>query len=658
MRNTSTTFIALFLCLLARTAIAQTPITEKLKHKLSISVSSEDKLACLLELCDEFQSLNKDTFYNYVVEARLLAVKADERSRIRTELALANAYMNWGWLDSSLAITDQLLQAAPADKPDTRDLYFKIARQRGLAYGNKSQYTRALEIFYETLRQAEQYRDTLSYCLIANSIGSVAIARNDGHEALRWINRALAVMPRSAVYLQARAPAYINGGFAYMLLEQNDSAEYFLNAALPLCRQIQNLHYLATALRLQTNLYTNAGKFKAAEAALLEMMAVRKKLSTSSYIIDDNLQLAEFYVKTGQLENAIEVCNTYIREGNLYEEVHEGATGVVNNNIRLRLPFYEILARCYKAAKNFTAYQETLEKIIAAKDSLYQSNSAEAIVDLQLKYEVQKKETTIIQQKLDLVKKNNLIYGSLALVLFITFIAYITFTNFRKKQKLRLERMQEEEKRISALAVIDAEEKERRRISADLHDNLGAYAHAVLYNTELLQQEEDQEERKELINDLQYASKDIITSLRETIWALKKDMFTAEDCLLRIRNYVQPFTRYYPTINFVVEGSAPEHLTLHGSRALHLVRMVQEAVNNAIKHAAASQITIASSSGRLQWKIVVEDNGKGFPELVPTPGNEQNGLANLRERAAAANIQLSIQSEPGKGTTVQLLIAF
>lgn len=58
---------------------------------------------------------------------------------------------------------------------------------------------------------------------------------------------------------------------------------------------------------------------------------------------------------------------------------------------------------------------------------------------------------------------------------------------------------------------------ERERISKDLHDSLGAYANAVLYNIELLEKEKAEPKRNELIGDLKFASKDIITSLRETV---------------------------------------------------------------------------------------------------------------------------------------------
>lgn len=131
-------------------------------------------------------------------------------------------------------------------------------------------------------------------------------------------------------------------------------------------------------------------------------------------------------------------------------------------------------------------------------------------------------------------------------------------------------------------------------MSRDLHDSIGAYANAVIYNTELLEKEENTAARENVMKDLKFASKDIITALRETIWALKKDNFSAEDCLVRIRNFIQPFNRYYTHIQFRVEGEAPPRLILHYTRSLHLVRIIQEAVTNSIKYSNASNILYAA----------------------------------------------------------------
>jgi len=197
---------------------------------------------------------------------------------------------------------------------------------------------------------------------------------------------------------------------------------------------------------------------------------------------------------------------------------------------------------------------------------------------------------------------------------------------------------------------------ERERISRDLHDSLGAYANAVLYNTELLQKEEGIAERNELMNDLKFASKDIITSLRETVWALKKNNYTAEECMLRIKNFIQSLSKYYGAIHFTVDAQTNINQSLVHSKALNIVRIVQEAVTNAIKHAAAKNISIKSFIDNNHWKITVADNGKGFDYDKMQVDGQGNGLDNLKQRAIDSDIKLRIDSSKNGGTTVTLII--
>ncbi len=207
------------------------------------------------------------------------------------------------------------------------------------------------------------------------------------------------------------------------------------------------------------------------------------------------------------------------------------------------------------------------------------------------------------------------------------------------------------------LALLEGEHKlriERERISRDLHDSIGAYANAVLYNTELLEKETTL--RDELMTDLKFASKDIITSLRETIWALKKDNYSAEDCLLRIRNFIQPFSRYYKHIQFKVEGNAPAEKILHYTHALSLVRIVQEAITNAIKHADATNIRLVSNASKEQWEIIITDDGKGFGDYPAQQNGQGNGLNNIKQRGIDAGFQVIIHSTPGAGTSITIHI--
>lgn len=235
--------------------------------------------------------------------------------------------------------------------------------------------------------------------------------------------------------------------------------------------------------------------------------------------------------------------------------------------------------------------------------------------------------------------------GGMILLMFVGLAYGVNRYNKRKYQKKLMEL--ESEHKIQL---------ERERISRDLHDNIGAYANAVLYSTELLQKEESETERRELMNDLKFASKDIITSLRETIWALKNENYTPQECLLRIKNFIQPFTRYYAHIHFRVEGEASAEKILHYTTALNIVRLVQEAVNNAIKHASPANIKIVSKDKNGRWQLTVENDGNGFNYETMKDSGQGNGLLNMKQRAAESGFEFSVRSDLHTGTTVCILI--
>ncbi|HMO62125.1 MAG TPA: histidine kinase [Ferruginibacter sp.] len=233
-----------------------------------------------------------------------------------------------------------------------------------------------------------------------------------------------------------------------------------------------------------------------------------------------------------------------------------------------------------------------------------------------------------------------------AIILALIGIAITTANSYNKRKY---------QKKLVLLMAEQKIQTERERISRDLHDSIGAYANAILYNTELLQKENTTQSTA-LLSHLRYASKDIITALRDTVWALKKNEYTAEECLLRIRNFTQPFNRYYSPLQFTVEGEAPEQLVLHYTDALNTLRIIQEAVTNAIKHANASKVSIQSCIENNNWKLCVADDGKGFDPENTRQEQPGNGLQNMESRAAASGFAYSLVSEKNKGTRVCISI--
>lgn len=233
------------------------------------------------------------------------------------------------------------------------------------------------------------------------------------------------------------------------------------------------------------------------------------------------------------------------------------------------------------------------------------------------------------------------------LLLLVTGTAvYIISAKNRRKFDRKLQQLENEQKL----------KNERERISRDLHDNLGAYANAVIYNTELLEKDISETDRQELITGLRYASRDIITSLRETVWALKKEEYSAEECFLRIRNFIQPLARYYPDISFSIEGKSPVQRKLPYSNALNLVRIVQEAVSNSIKHSGATCITVESTVTDSEWKLVIRDNGSGFNVESARKEEQGNGLGNMADRARNSGFGYSLESSREGGTQITLLV--
>ncbi len=235
---------------------------------------------------------------------------------------------------------------------------------------------------------------------------------------------------------------------------------------------------------------------------------------------------------------------------------------------------------------------------------------------------------------------------SLVVLLFLSFMTYV-IDNYNRHSYLKKVRALEAEKNIQI---------ERERISRDLHDNIGGYANAVLYKTELLKNEHDDLARQHIIKDLRFATKDIITSLRETIWAMKKKDYSAMDCLIRIRNFIQPFISYYPSVLFKIEGEGPEEKFLPHTTALHIVRIVQEAVTNAIKHSSAKNILIISKFNNDNWELSVQDDGCGFDAGALALLQKGNGLENMKKRADDAGFFIEFTSQKDEGTCLKIIV--
>jgi len=192
--------------------------------------------------------------------------------------------------------------------------------------------------------------------------------------------------------------------------------------------------------------------------------------------------------------------------------------------------------------------------------------------------------------------------------------------------------------------------KERERISRDLHDRLGAYAAAIKNN--VVRIEKSDRIVKDQLQQLKENAEEMVMALRETIWALQLPGVSMINLSDRFKSLVNRIAINYPDIEISFKEEILIDKELSPSEGIQMMRIMQEALTNALKHAHATAIVIRifSENG---IEISISDNGRGFDSENVEKGQ---GLENMRQRAHEAGFNYFISSDDS-GTRVSILMA-
>ncbi len=201
-------------------------------------------------------------------------------------------------------------------------------------------------------------------------------------------------------------------------------------------------------------------------------------------------------------------------------------------------------------------------------------------------------------------------------------------------------------KRIRKLELQQQIQKERERISMDLHDNLGSYATAIAANVSSILQTRNVTDDS-IFNQLKDNSQLIINQLRDTIWALHKEEISLTAVSDRFKVFLQKIQPNYPDVVIDIVEEITSNAVFTPSNALHLFRIMQEAVNNALKHSTCRRIVITIVCAGY-WKIVIKDNGTG----IPSNAIAGHGLMNMKSRSLEAGFAVSWEQGQDAGTDI------
>ncbi len=205
------------------------------------------------------------------------------------------------------------------------------------------------------------------------------------------------------------------------------------------------------------------------------------------------------------------------------------------------------------------------------------------------------------------------------------------------------------QRKLQQLKMQQSIQRERQRISRDLHDNVGAYTTALAAGAEELNKLTVKEEVQQTAEYISANAKNIIASLQETIWVLNNDIITITDFSDRLKVYAQKILHHNKGIQIKFHESIVNDMELSPGEALNVFRVMQEALHNVLRHSHASLINIEIISNS-EISFSLKDNGNGFDISQPPTGN---GLYNMRHRCEEAGYQLNIDS--GADGTMVLL---
>ncbi|TAH03228.1 MAG: hypothetical protein EAZ15_03680 [Sphingobacteriales bacterium] len=405
------------------------------------------------------------------------------------------------------------------------------------------------------------------------------------------------------------ANAYLNVGAINVLLKNYNKAEQFLLKSMLKFKSINNVYGQASCL-------TNLG----------QIQEETQNFTKAIYYYKQSIALSKANNNMEDLENAlINISNTYRKKGD------------------------------YKQAFLYN------EELIDLKDTIYKKSLTSEIAEMQIKYETEKKQQNINLlnkenkiQKLTVAKRNTYLTISLGALLTTILLGFLFYNRYKLKQEFRLQTEIIKQQDLATKAVLEAEEKERKRIAGDLHDGVGQLFSVVKMNLSgLLDRLKPTHTDDKLLAEKTLALVDeSCKEVRNISHQMMPNLLLKSGLASAIKDFIDKIDKESLKVNLQTVGLNQRLAT---NIELVLYRVLQETVNNVIKHAEASQLDIQLVKDTQSITATIEDNGKGFDKNLMEKF-EGIGLKNIRTRVEYLKGSVDFDTQLNGGTVVSIWI--
>lgn len=655
-------FICLFFFVLYSVASAQRFYTlDDDKHYMDslIKITNEtksDSIRCLnlFKLSDIFRRNKSIELYkNYLKKANTIAPEYSFLSALSIYYN-ASVYLMNGDVEG---YGKQLTEANEKLKKYTNPFAFSMRAfiLKNLAVlqqmkDNESEATRIL--INEAIPLAKKSDDLEVMSTIYTNLGIIFMNNGNRKKANDYFNKAITSAEKaeehSHQFLEIKLQAYINYAENATQLNKAEEAKAALNKAFEILKNypesnLNGIFYQAKGL-LQHGLSDFEEAIKSYDLGI----------KSCELHHDKDLSNGLKFVKAQALSKLWKYAEARDLLIKMEEEGHPSAED-------RKMYYNQIIINCDKMGDIKNGYKYS-EKYIQLTDSLYQSNTKREITELEAKYNTAEKEKEINQleaqrqRAIITSERNYILFGSLSFVLLLV-VAFLWKNNVsQKKLAVEIEKnyaqnlltLKNQKEMEIMQAAISGEEKERKRIARDLHDGIGSRLSTLKMRlATTLKNDAINPSEQETVADLLNVS---ISELRQVAYNLVPETLLK----LGLEHALSDLCYSLQTTSVSIVFHASEiKQSISESNQITIFRIVQELINNALKHSECNEIIVDCSQNQNLFLITVEDNGIGF-DAEMTDEYMGLGLKNLKNRVALLNGKMDIQSAFGKGATFNI----
>ncbi|MFZ1517859.1 MAG: ATP-binding protein [Ignavibacteriaceae bacterium] len=496
----------------------------------------------------------------------------------------------------------------------------------GLALSNlalvnylKGNYDKSTQYHIESFKI---FNDNKMYKELSDAYGEFGyqLKRRDLNKAVSYMRMAIKVSDDYNVPRAFKSKLYDNYGVLKEMQNDADSAIFFYKKALEIKKSNRDTIGIPYSLNKIAVLKANQGKFDEAYKYLIQSDKLRNT-EIGNFGRMENLSFhADFLRMENKIDDAIVA----------YKNCMEMAEDL--NYTYMILYCYENLTELYKQKKLFDKALETHLKYTAYKDSIDNYETNTKVAQLEIAYETEQKNKLIAENKYELEnRKQQLTFALVTLVLLV-----LIFFAVYKYQQLKRKRVVREIEYKNKLQNAELEKKiveDKLNISRELHDNIGSQLTFIISSLDNLTYLEKSNTIVPRLDTIKNFSKEALIDLRNTIWAMKHEDGDLETLELKINEMIQKLNSSLNNIAITLERSIEVNIKLSSTQMLNLFRIVQESIQNSIKHSLADTINIILAKTANGFEIKIKDNGKGF---LLDQTNNGNGLENIKTRCEQA----------------------